>query len=252
VGQKAINFQPPAHCWLPRPPCSPYRVRRIALGQCFVRRRLSARMNVRFTSTPAGRRQRIFYAEPFATTMRAISGLSRLTRIAKLCGRNGLRIDAEGRTIPRATALPDLPSTRLGGLLCESAEGGIGSGRGSEPGQASSGAFLLNFIRMRRQGTGAVIGPKMTVALGCHDLSANNLYSDRTSLPIAKTAKKMLGAIRMLISAKVLKHGIHQHGPHVAFSAHLVGLRADGGFHGLKRVCSRAEVLRRQHSTARG
>jgi hypothetical protein len=32
---------------------------------------------VGLTSTSAGRRQRIFYAEPFATTIRAVSGLSR-------------------------------------------------------------------------------------------------------------------------------------------------------------------------------
>jgi hypothetical protein len=80
--------------------------------------------------------------------------------------RNGLRIDAEGRTFPRGYGVPDLPSTRLCGLLCESAEGGIGSGRGSETGPAlEKGASLFLFAEDETpRATGSVIGPKMTVA----------------------------------------------------------------------------------------
>jgi hypothetical protein len=46
------------------------------------------------------------------------------------------RIDIECLTFPRATGMPELPSTRLSGHLCESAKGGIGSDRiGSDSGE---------------------------------------------------------------------------------------------------------------------
>jgi hypothetical protein len=82
---------------------------------------------------------------------------------AKLCARNGLRIDAEGRTFPGVRSCSTCLRHGSAGFCANRQEGGIGSRKGSK-----AGGVLLPFSFLVCWGWGAkckesVIGPKIRV-----------------------------------------------------------------------------------------